>query len=288
MKPYCILLLFFPCFFLSCGEKQQIKNKGMTKISIDGSSTLESSIQQLILSYKKDHPSQGFTNKVSSSGKGVQKLINNQIHIARVSRSLKKSEVEQAELAQVHLKPFLIAYDAVVIIIHPSKSKYLQGITKQQALDIFFTGKISSWSQLHKDLEGNIKVYVRESNSSGTSETFNRTITNSNSIPYVQHAIPVVGSPKLVSSVAEDKNGISYSSYITLNDQVFPLKYGSTSKKMVLFSDQSVSNDEYLLKRNLHLVVREPISIEIASFLDFVLSRKGQKVLKQNNLITLR
>ncbi|MCL1835023.1 MAG: substrate-binding domain-containing protein [Oscillospiraceae bacterium] len=159
------------------------------------------------------------------------------------------------------LDAFIVAKDAVAIIVHPSNP--VKGLTKQQAIDIF-TGKIKNW----KDVGGNnapILVQTREAGS-GTLDTVQSLLLGSgNSI--VTTATPHSSSGLLLNAVAGNANAIGYDSIGYLNNTVKALTLDNVTP-----SRATVQNGAYAISRDLWVFTKGRPTGVYAMLIDFLRS----------------
>ena len=142
-------------------------------ITLDGSTTVGPLAKALAEEFRKTRDATEITLSESGSGNGAKSLVNGMCDIAMLSRPLKDTEfkaaVEKGVLPTAHVP----AYDAVVLITHPSNP--VKNLTLDQARDIY-SGKVSNW----KDVGGADMaiVAVSRDTNSGTYETFEGMVMN--------------------------------------------------------------------------------------------------------------
>src|SRR6185369_4667566 len=79
------------------------------------------------------------------SGTGLAALINGTVDIANASRKISADEAKQAEAKGIHPVEFVIARDAIAVIVNPENP--VGQLTLQQISDIY-SGKIANWKEL--------------------------------------------------------------------------------------------------------------------------------------------
>ncbi len=77
------------------------------------------------------------------SGTGIAALINGNVDIANASRKIKTEEIQQAEANGVDPVEFIVARDAIAIIVNLNNP--VDQLTIQQLSDIY-SGKINNWN----------------------------------------------------------------------------------------------------------------------------------------------
>ena len=79
------------------------------------------------------------------SGTGIAAMINGTVDIVNASRGMKSEEVEAAEANGIFPIEFVVARDAIAVVVHPSNP--VDGLTLQQISDIY-TMKITNWREV--------------------------------------------------------------------------------------------------------------------------------------------
>jgi phosphate transport system substrate-binding protein len=143
----------------------------------------------------------------------------------------------------------------------------------QQLKDIF-TGKLTNW----KDVGGpdsKIIVYSRE-NSSGTYVFFKDHVLGGRDFSPRAQTMP--GTASVVNAVSKEKFGIGYGGAAYAKG-IKILKVKKDAASPGIAPDlKTVSDGSYVLARPLFFYLRNKPSGDIKTFVDFVLSDEGQKV----------
>jgi len=95
------------------------------------------------------------------SGTGIAALMNGTVDIANASRSIKPEEVEAIKANGNEPVEFVIARDAIAIVINPNNP--VDELTLQQISDIY-SGKIKNWSEVGGEIRPIVRL-SRETNS---------------------------------------------------------------------------------------------------------------------------
>ncbi len=229
------------------------------------------------------------------SGTGVAALFNGTAQIANISRELKPDEIAVANKKSISPKRFKVALDGIGIIVN--KSNPIDSLTIKQIKDIF-SGTISNWKALGGNDE-EIVLYGRE-NSSGTYEHFKEIILNidslGHSVEFANRTQVLQGTAALGEAVSKDKRGIGYGGigYFVNRDElkIIKIKATATSKGISLFDGKNINyeivrNHLYPLSRYLYCFTDGKPNEEVTSFIDFITSPKGQKIVKEMEYIPL-
>jgi phosphate transport system substrate-binding protein len=242
------------------------------KIVILGSNTIgEELAPRLVAEYKKEHPSVAFELEFKGTTYGMGALIVGRCDIAAASRDASTNEVELARDRGVTFKDHVIgSYDVAVIV---KASNPITNLTREQVRDLF-TGAVQNW----KDVGGPdapVHLYSRHP-ISGTHLGF-RELAMENK-PYALHLKTYTNYMGLVQAVAQDENGIGYSTIVLANSPgVKPVSIGG-----VVPTIASVNKGQYPYARTLRLYTDKANETPAArSFVEFVQSARGQAIMAQ-------
>jgi phosphate transport system substrate-binding protein len=237
----CISVAFF---ILGCGNnnqenkngKEDVKNEDLSGIiKISGSATMYPIINKFSEEFAKAFPKLSVHVNSTSSGDGIKSLEAGAIDIAMVSRGQTSEEKTKGYF-------FIpVAKDAVVPIIsfdnYFLQDLVLHGITKQNLVDVFITGKTKTWGQLLKTNNPSpIKLYTR-ADISGTAETW------ANFLGAVQKDLKgesVNDEKKMIENIAKDPQSIGFCSMSSAYD----LKTGFRAKGIYILPIDLNSNKQ--------------------------------------------
>jgi len=157
--------------------------------------------------YQKLHPGVQFDISAGGAGKGMTDALGGQVDMGMVSREIKPEEEKQGAYWVSVVK------DAVFPAINeknPVLNELLsQGVSRQQFIDIFITGKIKTWGEVvgRPEIKDEIHVYTR-SDAAGAPETWAKYLGNKKQEDLL--GIGVFGDPGIAETVAKDPLGIGY------------------------------------------------------------------------------
>jgi phosphate transport system substrate-binding protein len=156
--------------------------------------------------YQKLHPGVQFDISAGGAGKGMTDALGGQVDIGMVSRGIKPEEENQGAYWVSVVK------DAVFPGVN-EKNPVLQdllskGVTHDQFVDIFITGKIKTWGELvgRPEITDEIHVYTR-SDSCGAADAWAKYLGKTQEDLL---GIGVYGDPGIAEAVAKDPLGIGY------------------------------------------------------------------------------
>ena len=256
-------------------------NASASEIVIDGSTTILPFAQIAVERFVAAHPDTKISISGGGSGNGIKALIDKTADIANASREIKKSELEKARANGVEPFETIVALDCIVAIVHPENP--VSALSMEQLRKIY-TGEIINW----KDVGGSespIAVVGRDS-SSGTYGTWQEMIVEKGDSGKKSRVVPraqvAASSGAMLAVVAENKFAIGYDGIGYLNDSVKALDIGGIKASVATAKDKS-----YPLSRFLYMYTDKAPSGEVKSFVDYMLSPDGQKIVADTGFIPL-
>lgn len=241
-------------------------------IVIQGSTTLEPLLKSAAEAYEKRAR---VTISVTGSGsrEGIRALIQGECDISDSSAGIETMEVARPAAPQGGLKAFVIAYDLIVPIVNPEN--VVKDITLDQLKGVF-AGTITSWSALGGS-EAPVRLAVRDENS-GTATMWKNLLGATPPGPAVSYHSSNSG---VLNAVAGDSGTIGYVGLSFLNNEVRALRINGVEAGYA-----AAKAGTYPLKRKLYLYVNEKTLDPAArSFIVFLLSREGQKIVRESGFI---
>src|SRR3982074_747334 len=101
------------------------------KLVIKGSDTLGAKlVPQLAEQFKAQHPGTTFDIAAEGSTTGIAAIIDGTAPIGMSSRRATPAEVGAAAAKGVHMKPTIVAYDGIAVIVNSANS--IKSLTKKQ------------------------------------------------------------------------------------------------------------------------------------------------------------
>jgi phosphate transport system substrate-binding protein len=241
-------------------------------VTVKGSDTMVILGQRWAEEYMQKNPNNPIQVTGGGSGTGISALINGTTDICQSSRAMKPAE--KAKLRDRYNTTGVeipVARDGLAIYVHSSNP--MTEISMSQLKDIF-TGKLTNW----KDAGGpdaKIIVYSRE-NSSGTYVFFKEHVLEGRDFSARAQTMP--GTASVVNAVSKEKFGIGYGGAAYAKG-IKILKVKKDAASPGIAPDlKTVTDGSYALARPLFFYLRNKPSGDIKTFVDFVLSAEGQKV----------
>jgi phosphate transport system substrate-binding protein len=246
----------------------------LEKITVKGSDTMVILSQKWAEMYMSKNKSVAIQVTGGGSGVGISALINGSTDIANSSRSMKKSELEKLKSRYGSLGVEIpCAKDGITIFLHSSNK--INELTIKQLSQIF-SGKITNWKQVG-GADADIKLYGRE-NSSGTYVYFKDNVIKADYAPSCQ-TLP--GTAAIVNAVKKDKYGIGYGG-AAYAEGVKHCKVKKDDKSIAYEpTPENIKSNKYPISRYLYLYLRNRPTGAVKSFVDWILSPEGQKVVTE-------
>ena len=244
-------------------------------IVIKGSTTVLPIAQAVLEAYMKENKGVQISLSGGGSGEGIKALIDQSTDIADSSREIKKEEIELAESKGVKPVTHVIAYDAIMPVVNPKNN--VQGLSIDQLSQIY-QGKITNWKEVGgADLK--IVVISRDS-SSGTFDSWDNFVMKKARVAPTAQMLASNGA--VVTAVSKNKYAIGYLGMGYVNSSVKGLKVNG-----VMASAQTALSRQYPMSRELYMYTNGKPKGEVAKFIAFVKSPKGQEIVKKEGFVPL-
>ena len=244
-------------------------------IVIKGSTTVLPIAQAVLEAYMKENKGVQISLSGGGSGEGIKALIDQSTDIADSSREIKKEEIELAESKGVKPVAHVIAYDAIMPVVNPKNN--VQGLSIDQLSQIY-QGKITNWKEVGgADLK--IVVISRDS-SSGTFDSWDNFVMKKARVAPTAQMLASNGA--VVTAVSKNKYAIGYLGMGYVNSSVKGLKVNG-----VMASAQTALSRQYPMSRELYMYTNGQPKGEVAKFIAFIKSPKGQDIVKKEGFVPL-
>ncbi|MEM4308126.1 MAG: phosphate ABC transporter substrate-binding protein [Thermoplasmata archaeon] len=290
---------FFGGYFVGMASVTPQQNGGNTEdsawrtesIKISGSTTVLPIANESAVVMMNKYSGVTITVQGGGSGVGYSNIIDGVVDIGMASRDPKSNEIQNAKNKSVDLWLHPIALDAVCVVVHPTvgNSSTPLNLTLQEVGKIF-GGVYKYWDEVkpylpHKE----ILVLVREPGS-GTRATFeeftmhpwNYTVTSSASVQ--------PSNPAVKTKVETTPYSIGYVGFGFLSSNMHAVSLAKADgKPYITPTKDSIAKGDFPISRYLYLVTNgQPKSGSLADrFIDFVLSKEGQKIVEKNGYLML-
>jgi len=258
-----------------------------TYIENKGSDTIVNLALAWAERYHQINPDISISVTGGGSGTGIAALMNGTVDIANASRSIKPEEVEAIEANGNEPVEFIIARDAIAIVINPNNP--VNELTLQQISDIY-SGKITNW----KGVGGEDRPIVRLSRetNSGTHVYFLEEVLRlgdkNNQTFFSPETLLLPSSEGIGTEVRQNPNAIGYDGlgYVTHDMKVVAVAR-VPSGPFVMPSANSVNSGAYPIARDLYMYTEGQPSGAIATYLAWILSPDAQEIVTELGFVPI-
>lgn len=239
-------------------------------IRIHGSTTIEPLMQKAADEYQKNHNTE-ISVKAVGSKNGIDALISGACDIAMSSMEILPEQIAQAGDGGMTIKPFLLGYDIIIPIVHPSNP--ITDISFENLKKVY-DGSLTNWSTLGGP-DTAIDIVDRV-HSSGTYNVWHHTVAPEKTNDSLYTIQP--SNSSVLAYVSEHTNAIGYVSATYLNPEVKPLKLDG-----VAMAENDLLLSKYHLKRPLFLYVNEEeFNNAIKRFVvHMIINKRGKELLRE-------
>ena len=238
------------------------------KLVIKGSDTLGAKlVPTLAEDYKVRNPGVSFEIAAEGSTTGITAIIQGTADIGMSSREVKPTEISAAQAKGVELKPTIVAYDAMAVIVNANNP--LTKLTKRQ-VERIFTGDVTDWSGVG-GTKGSFSIYTRNT-ASGTYSDWKDLAMKKRD--YDKSSQKMAGNEQIAAEVAKNPNGIGYVGLAYIHAEgikVVAIDGHAPTKAEILSKKYPYARPTFFYTNG------EPKG-EAAKFIAFTLGADGQKI----------
>jgi phosphate transport system substrate-binding protein len=231
--------------------------------------------------YGAEHPDVRISVTGGGSGTGIASLINGTADIANASRSMKAEERKQAQDNGFEPIEFVIARDAIAVIVNPENP--VTQLTLPQ-LSAIYSGQITNWSEVGGENRP-IVLLSRETNS-GTHVYFLEHVLrlgkSDNKTLFSPDTLLMPSSEGISAEIRQNPNAIGYDGlgYVTPDMKTIAVA-AEAGKPYVLPAIETVNDKTYPIARDLYMYTHgQPTGI-VKAYLDWILSPAAQTIVAQ-------
>ena len=248
-------------------------------ITLTGSTTVLPIAQAAAEVYMKKNTRVKITVNGGGSSNGIKAIIDGTADIGDASRLAKDSEIQKAKDKGIDLYKNVVALDGIAVVAH--KSCPVTSLTMEQTRDIF-AGKITNWKEVGGP-DMTIVVISRDT-SSGTYGSFVEMVLDYKEKNKMRADAQMTASNQaMATTVAQTPYSIGYLGlgFVKAAD-VKVVKINNIEA-----SDKTVKNGTYPISRTLNMYTDGKPKGEVKKFIDFILSKDGQKIVVEQGYIKL-
>lgn len=236
--------------------------------------------------YMHMHPEVAISVTGGGTGTGIASMINGTVSIANASREMKPEEIEAARANGVSPVEFIVARDAIALVVHPSNP--VNSLTLKQISQVY-TGRITNWRELGGENRP-IVLLSRESNS-GTYVYFLENVIRSgekhSTLLFSPDTLLMPSSEGISSEVRQNPNSIGYDGlgYVTPDQKVLAVARDTVSPP-IFPSVQTVNDGTYPVSRPLYMYTAGEPKGQVKDYLEWIL-HEGQRLVPALGFVPL-
>jgi phosphate transport system substrate-binding protein len=237
--------------------------------------------------YQTEHPDVRISVTGGGSGTGIAALVNGTVDIANASRKIKDEEIKQAEANGIQPTEFVIARDAIAVIVNPENP--VSQLTLQQISDIY-SGKINNWSEIGGEDRPIVRL-SRETNS-GTHVYFLETVLRlgqkDNKTLFSTNTLLLPSSEGIINEVRSNPNAIGYDGlgYVPKDLKIIAVAKAA-GEAYVLPSAVTVNDKTYAVARDLYMYTAGEPTGAIQAYLDWIVSTQAQEIVTKLGFVPI-
>ena len=257
---------------------------GAATLKINGSTTVNLPVAEAAEVLRAEQKLDIQVDTQGGSSGGISALGDGLVQIGMASKHL--SDADRAKYPKVSFKEIHIGEDAVALVVSRDVwESGLRALTKAQVRDIY-EGRVKNWKQVGGP-DRRVAFFNKEPGR-GTWEVFAHWLYGDpKKAPQV--SLPEVGgNEETRNKVASTKGAVSQlSSSWADGKTVFALALKSEAGEATEPTTENIATHKYPLSRPLFLLTNGEARDEAKVFVDFVLSERGQALVKKHGYLAL-
>lgn len=228
--------------------------------------------------YQDEHADVRISVTGGGSGTGIASLINNTVDIANASRRIKTEEIENAQNNGVDPIEYVIARDAIAVIVHPDNP--VEELTLEQ-ISAIYSGQINNWSEVGGEDRPIVRL-SRETNS-GTHVYFLENVLRlgdkENKLLFSMDTLLLPSSEGIIKETSQNINAIGYDGLGYVTDEVKVVGVAVESGADYIFpSVETVNSGLYPIARELYMYTNGQPAGKLAEYMEWIFSTEAQKI----------
>lgn len=253
-----------------------------------GSDTMVNAAQAWAEEYASVRPTVSVEVAGGGSATGIVALIDGAAELANCSRLVQAEEIAAARRRTGKTpKEYIVGYDALAVYVH--RDNPLQEISLEQLGQVFGrVGQIGTWTGLGievPDVRTQEIILISRQSNSGTYHYFRRAILGPKG-DFRLGTRDLSGSKEVVSLIGGTRGAIGFSGMAYAINEVKTVRISrGHGTKAYAPTEENVVGGLYPITRPLYVyTLGEPIG-ETAHYLNWVLSKDGQRVVRETGYI---
>ena len=286
-----LLPLLFWLGLFACGrlsDESPLLDAPVDTIQNKGSDTLVNLALAWAETYQHLHPEISVSVTGGGSGTGIASLVNGKVDIANSSRTIKPEEEKEAEANGVRPVEFIVARDAIAIIVNPENP--VDQLSIGQLSDIY-SGKIDNWAEVGGEDRPIVRL-SRETNS-GTHVYFLENVlrrgNKEDRTLFSTDTLLLPSSEGITVEVRQNPNAIGYDGlgYVTPDVKVLAVAR-SMEGPFILPSAETVNSKEYPIARDLYMYTAGEPTGHVLDYLRWILAAEGQALVSKLGFVPVK
>ena len=254
------------------------------ELTVKGSDTIGQHLgQDLARAHMERHPELRVRWESIGSGTAFTGLLEGSADLGASSRSIKANELAQAQELGIRLQEFVIGYDGIAVIAHPSNP--VEAIDLDQLAGLF-SGDVPRWSGVG-GADRPVRLLSRPSYS-GTHGFFKDTVLSQHGKADFSPATEFLEeTDAIVDAVAQDPDALSYVGLGFVSGRPLRVLRIRTQPggEAVAPSEATIRDGSYAIHRPLFVYVRENAPRPVFELLEFILSAEARSYITANHFI---
>ena len=280
IKTFILLIILLAACTSQPGSDAPPSSESRDYINNTGSDTIVNLALAWAEKYQEVSPQTSIAVSGGGSGTGIASLINQTTDLANASRQIKPVEVENALANGIEPNEFVVARDAIAIIVNPNNP--IDVLTLQQLSDIY-SGKINNW----KEIGGEDRPIVRLSRetNSGTHVYFLEQVLRMGSKEdktlFSTNTLLLPSSEVIGAEIRSNPNAIGYDGlgYVTPDMKVIGVSASQDEGSGYIYpSAETVNDGTYPIARDLYMYTSGLPKGSIKEYLEWILSPEAQLI----------
>ncbi len=272
------MLVAFPVF-------QSFEAQAGGYVTVKGSDTMVHLVSSWAEAFMNHNEGMEVSVTGGGSGTGIAALLNGTTDVCAASRQMKEKEYKLAESKGLDVMEHVVARDGIAVVVNPRNP--IETLSVEQIGKIY-TGAYTNWNQVGGP-DKPILVLSRES-SSGTYVFFQEHVLKKRD--YTTRARLMPATSTIIHSVSTDQWAIGYVGLgygVEAGDKVKMLGVKKDENEHPVYpSEKTVSSGAYSIARPLHFYTKGAPTGAIKSFIDFCMSKEGQKIVIETGYVAVQ
>ncbi len=228
--------------------------------------------------YQSAHPEVTIAVTGGGSGTGLASLANNTVDLANASRKIKAEELAQATAAGADPQEFVVARDAIAVIVHPDNP--VENLTLEQ-IALIYRGEISNWLEVGGEDRPIVRL-SRETNS-GTHVYFLEEVVrlgnSEDKSIFSPQTLLLPSSEGIIAEVSGNPNAIGYDGLGYVTEHVKMVAVARSAGSPYVYPSVATVNDgSYPIARDLYMYTRNTPQGMLKTYLDWIFSVEAQQI----------